>query len=75
MRGTTDEIRTEITRINRVIAQIEAKPRQEWQLWAETLQHLRAERNMLDLVVCNRQLEAKKKIVSLRRWRDGPGAA
>ena len=30
---------------------------------------------MLNLVVLNRRMEAAKKVVSLRRWRDGPWEA
>lgn len=72
MREKTDTLRDEISRLTRIISQIESKPRTEWAVWAPTLRDLRAERRSLDRVVRFRNAEAAKKIVDLRRWRDGP---
>jgi hypothetical protein len=72
MRETTDTLRDEISRLTRIITQIESKPRAESAVWAPTLRDLRAERRSLDRVVLFRNAEAAKKIVDLRRWRDGP---
>jgi hypothetical protein len=69
---TTRQLQHEIGRINRLIARIEAKPRNEAPIWASTLHELREEREVLGLVMLNRQVEGSKKIVSFRRWRDGP---
>jgi hypothetical protein len=74
MRSTRD-IKVEITRLNRLIARIEAKPHGEWAAWSSTLHDLVEEREVLGLVVLNRRIEAGKKVVSFRRWRDGPWAA
>lgn len=71
---TTRQIQQEIGRINRLIARIEAKPQREWAIWAATLHELVEEREVLGLVMLNRQVEGSKKIVSFRRWRDGPWA-
>ena len=71
---TTRQIQHEIGRINRLIARIEAKPKREWAIWAATLHELIEEREVLGLVMLNRQVEGSKKIVSFRRWRDGPWA-
>ena len=72
---TTQDIEQEIARLNRIIARIEAKPQEEWPVWSSTLHELVEERELLGLLVLNRRLEGSKKIVSLRRWRDGPWAA
>jgi hypothetical protein len=72
---TTVDIQHEISRLNRLIARIEAKPHNEWAVWSSTLHELVEERELLGLVMLNRRIEGSKKIVSLRRWRDGPWAA
>jgi hypothetical protein len=72
MRETTDTLRDEISRLTRIITQIESKPRAESAVWAPTLRDLRAERRTLDRVIRFRNAEATKKVVDLRRWRDGP---
>jgi len=69
---TSRQLQQEIGRINRLIARIEAKPQRELPIWASTLQELREEREVLALVMLNRAVEASKKVVSFRRWRDGP---
>ena len=74
MTRSTQELRAEIKRLNRLIARIEAKPRNEWTVWSATLHDLVEERELLGLVVLNRRIEGSKKIVSLRCWRDGPWA-
>jgi hypothetical protein len=71
---STRELNVEIARLNRLIARIEAKPRGEWTVWCSTLHDLVEERDVLGMVVLNRRLEARKKVVSFRRWRDGPWA-
>jgi len=72
---TTRHLQAEIVRLNRLISRIKAKPQRELSVWAATLHELLEEREVLGLVMLNRQLEASKKIVSFRRWRDGPWAA
>jgi hypothetical protein len=72
MPDSTDTLRDEITRLSRIIAQIESKPPAESSVWEPTLRDLRAERRSLDRVVRFRNAEAAKKVVDLRRWRDGP---
>jgi hypothetical protein len=72
MPETTDTLRDEISRLDRIIAQIESKPRTEWSVWLPTLRDLRAERRSLNRVLRFRDAEAAKKIVDFRRWRDGP---
>lgn len=72
MSRRTTELKTEISRLNRLIARIEAKPQTEWAVWSSTLHDLVEEREVLGLVVLNRRIEASKKVVSFRRWRDGP---
>ena len=74
MSRTTRELRIEIARLNRLIARIEAKPGREWSIWSPTLHDLMEERELLGMVVLNRRIEAGKKVVSFRRWRDGPWA-
>lgn len=69
---TTRHLQQEIARINRLIARIKAKPESEWPIWASTLHELMEEREVLGLVMLNRQVEGQKKVVSFRRWRDGP---
>lgn len=71
---TTQNLQQEISRLNRLISRIEAKPQRELPIWASTLHELMEEREVLGLVVLNRQVESNKKIVSFRRWRDGPWA-
>jgi hypothetical protein len=75
MKRKTRDLKVEITRLNRLIARIEAKPQGEWTVWSSTLHDLVEEREVLGLVVLNRRIEASKKVVSFRRWRDGPWAA
>jgi hypothetical protein len=75
MTRTTRDLKGEISRLNRLIARIEAKPRDEWAVWSSTLHDLVEEREVLGLVVLNRRIEASKKVVSFKRWRDGPWAA
>jgi hypothetical protein len=75
MTGTTQRLRHEIAQLDRLISDIEAKPREKRAAWLNLLEELREEREMLNLVVLNRRMEAAKKIVSLRRWRDGPWEA
>ena len=75
MPRTTRELRLEITRLNRLIARIEAKPHSEWPVWSSTLRDLVEERELLGKLMLNRRAEASKKVVSLSRWRDGPWAA
>jgi hypothetical protein len=72
---TTRQLQAEIARLNRLVARIEAKPQREWAIWSSTLHELREEREILALVMLNRSVEASKKIVSFRRWRDGPWAS
>ena len=72
MAGTTQRLQHEIKQLDRLISDIEAKPREKRAAWLSLLEELREEREMLNLVVLNRRMEAAKKIVSLRRWRDGP---
>jgi hypothetical protein len=75
MTGTTHRLRHEIAQLDRLINDIEAKPREKRAAWLNLLEELREEREMLNLVVLNRRMEAAKKVVSLRRWRDGPWEA
>jgi hypothetical protein len=75
MTRRTRELQCEISRLNRLIARIKAKPADEWAVWSATLQDLVEEREVLGRLVANRRLEASKKVVSFRRWRDGPWAA
>lgn len=72
MARSTQALEVEIARLNRLIARIEAKPRTEWTVWSSTLHDLVEERELLGMVVHNRRIEAGKKVVSFRRWRDGP---
>jgi len=72
---TTRNLQQEISRLNRLISRIRAKPQRELPIWAATLHELMEEREVLGLVMLNRELEARKKVVSFRRWRDGPWAA
>jgi hypothetical protein len=74
MSRTTRQLRIEIARLNRLIARIEAKPGREWNIWSAALHDLMEERELLDMVVFNRRIEAGKKVVSFRRWCDGPWA-
>ena len=71
---TTHHLHGEIARLNRLITRIASKPKDESPLWASTLQELHDEREALGLVVRNRSVESGKKVVSFRRWRDGPRA-
>jgi hypothetical protein len=70
MPGPTAQLKAEIRRLNRIIAQLEAKPRAEWRLWVPTLRDLESERRMLARVLAARRALAGEKIVDLRRWRD-----
>ncbi len=72
---TTRHLHQELTRLNRLISRIRAKPQRELAIWTSTLHELLEEREVLGLVMLNRELEARKKVVSFRRWRDGPWAA
>ena len=74
MTRTTQDLKVEISRLNRLIARIESKPHDEWTTWSSTLHDLVEERELLGLVVLNRRIEASKRVVSFRRWRDGPWA-
>lgn len=74
MTRRTRDLKVEITRLNRLIARIEAKPHSEWAVWSSTLHDLIEERELLGLMVVNRRVEASKKVVSFQRWRDGPWA-
>ena len=69
--ATTKNLRNEFLRLNRMIAQIEAKPQRELTVWTATLRDLRAERDRLQAVLQARRQEAGKKVVDLQRWRDG----
>jgi hypothetical protein len=69
--ATTKNLRNEFLRLNRMIAQIEAKPERELTAWTTTLHDLRAEREQLATILHARRQEAGKKIVDFRRWRDG----
>lgn len=75
MAASTEELRRELLRLTRVIAQIESRPRRELARWASTLRDLHAKRRMVDRVLRHRRFEAAKKIVDFRRWCDGPRAA
>jgi hypothetical protein len=72
---TTQDLEREITRLDRIIARIESKPHNEWAIWASTLHELMEERETLGLLLLNRRVESGKKVVSFRRWRDGPWVA
>jgi hypothetical protein len=74
MTRTTQDLKVEISRLSRLIARIESKPNGEWPTWSSTLHDLVEERELLGLVVLNRRIEASKRVVSFRRWRDGPWA-
>jgi hypothetical protein len=69
--ATTKNLRNEFLRLNRMIAQIEAKPQRELTAWTTTLRDLRAERDQLETILHARRQEAGKKIVDFRLWRDG----
>jgi hypothetical protein len=75
MPATTQKVRQEIAQIDRLIADIEAKPRDKRLAWSTLLEELREERELLGLIILNRRMESTKKVVSLRRWRDGPWEA
>jgi hypothetical protein len=75
MTRTTHELKQEISRLSRLIARLERKPAAEWVVWSSTLNELVEEREVLGLVMLNRRIEGSKKVVSFRRWRDGPWAA
>jgi hypothetical protein len=75
MAQRTRDLTSEIARLNRLIARIEAKPRAELPIWSSTLSDLLEERKVLRLLIQHRQIEAAKKIVSFHYWRDGPWAA
>jgi hypothetical protein len=72
MQGTTERVKAEIAQIDRLIVDIEAKPQDKRMAWSHLLEELREEREVLNLLILNRRVEASKKIVELRRWRDGP---
>jgi hypothetical protein len=75
MPATTQKVRQEIAQIDRLIGDIEAKPRDRRLAWSALLEELREERELLSLLILNRRMEATKKVVNLRRWRDGPWEA
>ena len=75
MTRNSHTIQIELARLNRLIARIEAKPPNESAIWSSTLHDLVEERKVLGLLMVNRRIEAGKKVVSFRRWRDGPWAA
>jgi len=54
MTRTTQDLKVEICRLNRLIARIELKPNGEWTAWSSTLHDLVEERELLGLVVLNR---------------------
>jgi hypothetical protein len=72
MPGTTERVKAEIAQIDRLILDIEAKPQDKRLAWGHLLEELREEREVLNLLILNRRVEASKKVVDLRRWRDGP---
>jgi hypothetical protein len=69
--ATTKNLRNEFLRLNRMIAQIEAKPQRERAGWVTTLSDLRAERDQLQAILQARREEAGKKVIDFRLWRDG----
>jgi hypothetical protein len=70
MPGPTTQLKAEIQRLDRIIAQIESKPRDQWRLWFPTLRDLEMERRMLSRVVAARRALAAEKVVDLGYWRD-----
>lgn len=70
MPGPTPQLKAEIQRLSRIIAQLEAKPRAEWRLWFPTLRDLERERRMLGQILAARRMLAAEKIVDLGHWRD-----
>ena len=50
MTRTTQDLKVEISRLNRLIARIESKPNGEWTTWSSTLHDLVEERELLGLV-------------------------
>jgi hypothetical protein len=71
MATTTEHLKSEFLRLNRMIAQIETKPQRELTIWSSTLRELRAERDQLQRILHARRQEAGKKVVDFQRWRDG----
>lgn len=69
--ATTKNLKSEFLRLNRMIAQIEAKPERELTIWTSTLQDLKTERDQLAAILSARRQEAGKKVVDFLRWRDG----
>jgi hypothetical protein len=74
MPNTTHRVKAEIAQIDRLIFDIEAKPQEKRLAWSHLLEELREEREVLNLLILNRRVEAMKPVVDLRRWRDGPFA-
>ena len=74
MPSTTDRVKAEIAQIDRLIFDIETKPQEKRVAWSHLLEELREEREVLNLLILNRRVEASKRVVDLRRWRDGPFA-
>ena len=70
MPGPTTQLNAEIQRLDRIIAQIESKPRAEWRLWFPTLRDLESERRTLARIVAARRALAGEKVVDLGYWRD-----
>jgi len=74
MPNTTQRVKAEIAQIDRLIFDIEAKPQDKRLAWSHLLEELREEREVLNLLILNRRVEASKPVVDLQRWRDGPFA-
>jgi hypothetical protein len=70
MPGPTTQLKAEIQRLDRIIAQIERKPREQWRLWFPTLRDLESERRTLARVLAARRALAAEKVVDLGYWRD-----
>ena len=70
MPGPTMQLKAEIQRLDRIIAQIESKPRAEWRLWFPTLRDLESERRTLARSVAARRAIAGEKVVDLDYWRN-----
>lgn len=71
MSYNTRDLCKQIKRIDAQIERMEARPESERAMWAPTLQELRDMRLRLRLLLINREVEAAKKVVDFRGWRDG----
>lgn len=69
--ATTAQVRRQIARLDSLIREIERKPDHRQLAWTWMLEDLRDERTALQLLLRTRRVEGAKKIVDLRRWRDG----